>query len=225
MNVIFISSRGRGRQGVNTQQKRTEDSVNITVPSNLFLGLLSQGPILQMQIGPVPLRPELARPTSRPDSGRSSRPDSARSLQPTRPARPASRHPNMDNERPISPFTDWSSLGEIPTRLNLEVEEAEVISINSNSDNDYVQCSPIYEPGSPRPDHPIEEAPESPQPEPSRKDSAPYIPTSARRAPSRDNGAPNIPNSAGESMPEQYSVIYFLTLGKGQMTSLPGPEL
>ena len=152
MNVIFISSRGRGTlgQGVNRQQNRTGDTVNITVPCDLILGLLSQWAILQMQIGPMPLRPELAKPTSRADSGRSSRPDSARSLRTTsrpdsgrsprttRPARPTGRHPNMDKERPISPFTDWSLLEEISTRLDLEVEEAEVISINSNNDNDYV---------------------------------------------------------------------------------------
>ena len=81
MNVIFVSSRGRGSlgQGVNRQQNRTGDTINITVPCDLLMGLLSQGAILQMQIGPLPLRPELPRPTSRPDSGRSSRPDSARS--------------------------------------------------------------------------------------------------------------------------------------------------
>ena len=76
------------------------------------------------------------------------------------------------------------------------MEEAEVISINSNSDNDYVPHSPIYEPGSPVEDHPVEDAPEGPQPEPSREDRAPNIPTSARREPSRNDGAPNIPNFA-----------------------------
>ena len=58
MNII--SSRGRGRlgQGVNRQQNSTGDTVNITVPCDLVMGLLSQGAILQMQIGPVPLRPD-----------------------------------------------------------------------------------------------------------------------------------------------------------------------
>ena len=207
MNVIFVSSRGRGRlgQGFYSQQNKTGDTVNITVPCDLVLGLFSQGAILQRQIGPVQLRPELARPTSRPDSGRSSRPDSARSARTNsrpvsgrspRMTRPASRCHNMDNEIPISPFTHWSSLGEIPTRLDLEVEEAEVISINSNNDNDYVPCSPIYEPNTPVEDHPVEEAPEGPQQEPSREDRAPNITTSARREPFRDDGAPNIPNSA-----------------------------
>ena len=116
MNVIFVSSRGRGRleQGVNRQQNRTGDTVNIIVPSDLVLGLLSQEVILQMQIGPAPLRPHLARPTSRPDSGRScrpdsakssrpaSRPDSCRSPRPARPARPPSRHPNMRGQYHLS---------------------------------------------------------------------------------------------------------------------------
>ena len=141
MNVIFVSSRGRGWQGQG-QQNIIGDTVNITVPSDLVLSLLPQGAILQMQIGPVPLRPDLARPTFRPDSGRSSRPDSGRQSRPTskpdsgRPTRPASRQPNLSSERPISPFMDWSSLGEMPTRIDLE--EAEVISIDSDSDNDYV---------------------------------------------------------------------------------------
>ena len=129
MNAIFVSSRGRGRQG-NGQQNRIGDTVNITVPSALVLSLLPLGSILQMKIGPVPLRPDLARPATTPDSGRSSRPDSARSSRPDsgRSPKPASRHPNLDNVRPISPYTDWSSLGEVA---------AEVISINSgDSDND-----------------------------------------------------------------------------------------
>ena len=79
MNVIFVSSRGKGRQEQG-QQNRVGDTVNITVPSDLVLRLLPQGAILQMQIGPVPLRPDLAspalpdsvrffRPASKPDSG------------------------------------------------------------------------------------------------------------------------------------------------------------
>ena len=41
MNVIFISSRDRGRlgQGVNRQQNRTGDTVNITVPCDLVITL------------------------------------------------------------------------------------------------------------------------------------------------------------------------------------------
>ena len=134
----------------------------------------------------------------------------------------------MDNERPISPFTDWSSLEEIPTRLDLEVEEAEVISITSNSDNDYVPHSPIYEPNSPVEDHP--------QPENSRDNGAPNIPTSPRRFPiSQTLPGKNLSETvrfpisqtlSEESFPEQYSVIYLLTLEKGlQIPSLPGPEL
>ena len=201
MNVIFVSSRGRGRQG-QRQQNRIGVTVNITVPSDLVLRLHTHGAILQMQIGPVPLRPDLARPTSRPDSGRSSRPDSGRQSRPTsrpdsgrssRPNRTTSRQPNLSSERPISPFMDWSSLGEMPTRLDLE--EAEVISIDSESGNDYVPPEPMYKPGSPRPE-PVEEAPENPRPGPSREEGAPNIFTKHReRAPSRE-GAPNIPDSA-----------------------------
>ena len=128
-----------------------------------------------MQIGPVLLRPDLARSAPRPDSARTtSRPDSGRTqTRITRPARPASRHPNQD-VRPISPYTDWYSLA--------DEAEAEVISIHSdNSDNNYVPHSPVYEPDSPgpnpveksedwdpRPDNPVEEMPEGPQSEPSR---------------------------------------------------------
>ena len=60
--------------------------------------------------------------------------------------------------------------------------ETEVISIHSdNSDNNYVPCSPLYEPDSPgpnpveesedwdpMPDNPVEEAPEGSHSEPSR---------------------------------------------------------
>ena len=217
MNVIFVSSKGRGRQG-HGQQNRIEDTVNITVLSDLVLRLLPQGAILQMQIGPVPLRPDLARPASRPDSGRSSRPDSARSSRPAsrtdsgrspRPARPASRHPNLDNGRQISPYTDWSSLGEMPTRLDLE--EAEVISINSNSDNDYEPPVPMYGPGFPRPE-PVEE-PEDPRSGPSREEGAPNIFTDSRdREPSREQGLP-IPKTLGVEKGLQMI-----------LTSLPGPE-
>ena len=55
MYVIFVSSRGRGRQGGDRQQVRPGDTINITVPCDLVMGLLSQGDIQQMQIWPVPL--------------------------------------------------------------------------------------------------------------------------------------------------------------------------
>ena len=173
MNVIFVSSRGRGRSG---QQNRPEgDTVNVSVPCDLVMGLLSQGAILQMQIGPVPLRPDLARPAPRPDSARTNPiPDSGRSqTRITRPTRPASRCSNQD-VRPISPYTDWFSLA--------DEAEADVISIYSdNSDNNYVPHSPVYEPDSPGPnpveesedwdpmsDNLVEVAPEGPHSEPSR---------------------------------------------------------
>ena len=67
MNVIFVFSRDRVRQELQTN--RIGDTVNITVPSNLVLKLLPQEVFLQVQIGPVPLRQDYAKPTSRPDSG------------------------------------------------------------------------------------------------------------------------------------------------------------
>ena len=189
MNVIFVSSRGRG-----TEQNRTGgDTVHISVPCELVIGLLAQGAILQMQIGPAPLMPDLARPAPRPDCA-NTRPDTANTntrsdtantntrqdaananprtdsgrSQATlnRPERPSSRCPPA---RPISPYTDWSSLPDL----------AEVISIYSdNSNNNYVTRSPAYEPDSPGPNPveesedwdptPVEEAPEGQHAEPSR---------------------------------------------------------
>ena len=78
----------------------------------------------------------------------------------------------------------------MPTWLDLE--ETEVISIDSASDNDYVPPEPMYEPGSPRPE-PVEEAPEDTRP--SKEERAPDIFTdsarSRERQPSREDGAPN----------------------------------
>ena len=173
MNVIFVYSRGRG-----TEHNRTGgETVHISVPCELVMGLLSQGAILQMQISPVSLRPDLTRPSPRPDSVRTSprpdavrtnpRPDFGRSQTSTStPERPASRCPTA---RPISPYTDWSSL----------TDQADVISVhNDNSDNNYVPRSPAYEPDSPGPNPveesedwdptPAEEAPEDQYEEPSR---------------------------------------------------------
>ena len=82
---------------------------------------------------------------------------------------------------------DWSSLGEMPTRL--DIEEAEVISIDTDSDNDYVTPESMYEPGFPRPE-PVEEMPEDPRP--SREEGAPNIFTDSReREPSREDWAPS----------------------------------
>ena len=133
------------------------------------MGLLAQGAILQMQIGPVPLRAVLVRPAPRPEST-NTRPDAANprpntanentrpetaQLNPrlnprrseadlTRPERPVSRHPPA---RPISPYTDCSSLS----------EQAEVIPVHSDdSDDNYIPRSPAYEPDSPGP-NPVQE--------------------------------------------------------------------
>ena len=166
MKIIFVSSRTRRTgQKIRTEEQdnrenRISNSVQISVPCELVMGLLSQGAILQMQIGPVPLRPDLVRPSSRPEST-NTRPDAANTrpnaanentrpeaaqLNPrpnpersetylTRPERPVSRCPPA---RPVSLYTDWSSLS----------DNAEVITIHSE-DDDYVPRSPEYEPDSP----------------------------------------------------------------------------
>ena len=122
-----------------------------------------------MQIGPVPLRPALVRLALRPEftntrpESTDTRPDAANTrpnvatentrpetaqLNPrtnpgrsetdlTRSERPVSRHPSA---RPVSSYTDWSSLS----------DNAEVITIPSEYD-DYVPRSPEYEPDSPGP--------------------------------------------------------------------------
>ena len=67
INVKFVSSRARGRQ--EHQFHTAEDTVNITVPSDLVLRLLPVGDILQVQIGLVPYtRQDSARPLLRPKS-------------------------------------------------------------------------------------------------------------------------------------------------------------
>ena len=120
------------------------------------MDLLAQGAILQVQIGPVPLRPDLARPGPRPERPESTntRPE-ASNTRPnvaaentrtnlryetglTRPERPLSRCPPT---RPVSPYTNWSSLS-----------DNDVISVHSDSsDANYVSRSPVYEPDSPGP--------------------------------------------------------------------------
>ena len=175
MKIIFVSFRTRRTE----QQTRTgeqdnreniiSNSVQNSVLCELVMGLLSQGAILQMQIGPMPLRPDLARPTPRPEST-NTRPDAANTrpnaanentrpeaaqLTPRqnpgrsetdliRPERPVSRCPPA---RPISPYTDWSSLS----------DNAEVIAVHSDdSDDKDVPRSPEYEPDSSGP-NPVQE--------------------------------------------------------------------
>ena len=161
MKMIFVSSKTR-RPEQDNRENRISNSVQISIPCELVMGLLSQGGILQMQIGPVPLRPDLVRPAPRPEStntrpdaantrpntaNKNTRPETAQ-LNPspnprrsetdlTRPERPVSRCPPT---RPVSPYTDWSSLS----------DNAEVITIPSE-DDDYVPRSPEYEPDSPGP--------------------------------------------------------------------------
>ena len=106
-----------------------------------------------MQIGPVPLRPDLARPAPRPErpestnprpeaetanirtnvADESSRPNpSGRSeTDVTRTERPISRCQPI---RPVSPFTDWSSLS----------DNDDVIIVHSDrSEANYVHRLPV----------------------------------------------------------------------------------
>ena len=137
--MIFVSSRTR-RPEQDNRENRTSNSIQISVPCELVMDLLSQRAILQLQMGPVPLRPDLARPGPRPErpeptnsrpeaetanirpnvTDESSRPNpSGRSENDVpRPERPKSRCQPI---RPVSPFTDWSSLS----------DNAEVISVPS----------------------------------------------------------------------------------------------
>ena len=137
-------------------------TVQISVPSKLVKDLLAKGAILQVQISPVPLRLDLTRPAPRPEKPESTnprpgaetsniRPNADESSRPnpsgsgrsetdiTRPERPLSRHQPM---RPVSPFTDWSSMS----------NNDDVISAHSDgSDANYVPRSPVYESESPGP--------------------------------------------------------------------------
>ena len=132
------------------------------------MDLLSQGAILQLQMGPVPLRPYLARPgpkpvrpdptNARPEAGASNtrpnvtddtpRPNPAgkSDIDPPRPERPPSRCPAVRPVRPVSPFTDWSSLS-----------DNEVISVSSEDEDDYMPRSPEYVPNSPGPEDQTED--------------------------------------------------------------------
>ena len=65
MKLPFVSSR-RNREGHNKEENRPR-TIQISVPSELVLDLLDKGAILQIQMGPVPLRPDLARPGPRPE--------------------------------------------------------------------------------------------------------------------------------------------------------------
>ena len=96
----------------------------------------------------MPLRPDLARPVPRPHATNdSTRPETQSNPRPnprrpetglTRPVRTVSRHPPA---RPVSPYTDWSSLS-----------DNDVISVHSDgSDANYVPRFPVYEPDSPGP--------------------------------------------------------------------------
>ena len=60
MKFPFISSR-RNRERQDREENRPR-TVQIYVSSELVMDLLTKGAILQVQIGPVPLRPNLTRP-------------------------------------------------------------------------------------------------------------------------------------------------------------------
>ena len=63
MKLPFVSSR-EGQDGENqeNQNQNRSRSIQISVPCELVMDLLSQGGILQLQMGPVPLRLNLTRP-------------------------------------------------------------------------------------------------------------------------------------------------------------------
>ena len=144
MKLSFISS--RRRQGQEDREETMPGTVQISVSSELVMSILTRGAILQVQIGPVPIRPVL-RPASsaeRPEPA-PLRPNSSggSDADPPRPERPPSRHPAARNARTVrpmkavSPFTDWSSLP----------ENNDVISISSSDEEDnYVPRSPEYIP-------------------------------------------------------------------------------
>ena len=150
MKLSFISS--RRRQGQEDREETMPGTVQISVPSELVMSILTRGAILQVQIGPVPIRPVL-RPASSPERPEPAplrpNPSGGSDADPPRPERPPSRHPAARNARTVrpmravSPFTDWSSLP----------ENNDVISISSSDEEDnYVPRSPEYIPNSPEPE-------------------------------------------------------------------------
>ena len=64
MKLSFISS--RRRQGQEEREEIIPRTVQISVPSDLVMSLLTRGAILQIQMDPVPLRPVL-RPAFSPE--------------------------------------------------------------------------------------------------------------------------------------------------------------
>ena len=154
VKLSFISS--RRRQGQEDREEIMPGTVQVSVPSELVMSLLTRGAILQVQIGPVPIRPIL-RPASSPERpaestplrpnapGEEPRPNPAgrTNIAHPRPERPVNRGPPARpvSRPPVDPFTDWSSQS-----------DNEVISIpSSDEDDDYVPKSPLYEPNSPEP--------------------------------------------------------------------------
>ena len=81
MKLSFISS--RRSQGQEDREEIMPGTVQVSVPTELVMSLLARGAILQVQIGPVPIRPIL-RPASSPE----------------RPAEPTPLRPNAPGEDP-----------------------------------------------------------------------------------------------------------------------------
>ena len=171
------------------------------MPSELVMDLLSKGAILQLQMGPVPLRPNLARPASSPerpeparmrpnapeDDPRPTNPAGRPEIVPPRPERPVSRCPptRLVARPPVDPFTDWSSLSDSNNTQD------EVISTHSSDDDDdYVPKSPMYEPDSARPVS---------RPEPTDQNPGPDLPASgaSRTVKLRDEERPRSPLGRG----------------------------
>ena len=162
MKLPFVSS--REGQDEENQNQNTSRTIQISVPCKLVMDLLGQA-ILQLQMGPLPLRPNLTRPEGpgannprpcpretvniRPNTNEHCRPNPSggSDIDPPRPERPPSRCPaartvrTVRPIRPVSPFTDWSSLS-----------ENDVISVSSDDEDNYIPRSPEYIPNSPGPE-------------------------------------------------------------------------
>ena len=210
MKLPFVSSR-EGQDGENQKRHRT---IQISIPCELVMDLLSQGAILQLQMGPVPLRPNLTRPERpestnprpeaeavniRPNADEHCRPNPAggSGIDPPRPERPPSRCPAVRavrTVRPVSPFTDWSSLS-----------DNEVISVSSEDEDNYVPRSPEYIPNSPGSEDQTEDQTE---------DQNPGLNNNSESGPSRRN----IPSNDNEDRPRS-------PLGRGNFLQRVSPFL
>ena len=191
MKLSFVSSR-RNRDEQDGENQNRPRTIQISVPCESVMDLLSQGAILQLQMVPVSLRSNLTRPERpettnprpeaetvniRPNADEHPRPDPTgeSGIDPPRPERPPSRHPavravrTVRPIRPVSPFTDWSSLS-----------DNDAISVSSEDEDNYVPRSPEYIPNSTGPEDQTEDQ------NPGHNNNSEFGP-SRRTFPSNDN--------------------------------------